>query len=41
MMSRYLLDQAHAAWEQWQLNFENVKTPEEIHAYQKRMRLSF
>ncbi len=41
MMSRYLLDQSDAAWQQWQLNFEDVKTPEEIQAYQERMRPLF
>jgi len=37
MMSRYLLRHARAAWDRWQADFETVRTPEQIAAYQERM----
>ncbi len=41
MMSQYLLGHAQTAWKQWQTDFETVKTPEQIAAYQRNMRARF
>jgi polygalacturonase/dienelactone hydrolase len=41
MMTRFLLGEAEQAWRDWQDAFEAVKTPEEIAAYQKRLRAFF
>jgi len=41
MMTRYLLHHARMAWHDWQARFENIRTPEEIAAYQQRMREVF
>ena len=38
MMRRYLLRQVDAASERWRAEYENRKTPEQIAAYQKRLR---
>ncbi len=41
MMNRYLLGQIEEAWQRWQADYENRKTPEQIAAYQKRLREKF
>jgi len=41
MMSQYLLNHARDAWKQWQTDFETIKTPEQIAAYQRQMRTLF
>ncbi|HNT87095.1 MAG TPA: hypothetical protein PKL84_04440 [Candidatus Hydrogenedentes bacterium] len=41
MMRRYLIGRAYAAWDRWKADFEQVKTPEEIAAYQHRLRAKF
>jgi dienelactone hydrolase len=41
MMSRYLLGQIDQAWQRWQADYENRKTPEQIAAYQKLLREKF
>lgn len=41
MMRHYLIKQAYAAWDRWKSDFETVKTPEEIAAYQQRLRAKF
>jgi len=41
MMNRYLLGQIDQAWQQWQADYESRKTPEQIAAYQKRLRQQF
>ena len=41
MMNRYLLGQIEQAWQRWQADYENRKTPEQIAVYQKRLRDSF
>ena len=41
MMNRYLLGQIEQAWQRWQADYENRKTPEQIAAYQKRLTEKF
>jgi len=41
MMKAYLLRQIDAAWQRWQDDYETRTTPEEIAAYQKRLREKF
>ena len=41
MMSQYLLRQIDEAWERWQQAFDECKTPEQIAAYQQRLRERF
>jgi dienelactone hydrolase len=41
MMSRYLQRQAQPMFEQWRLQYEQRKTPEQIAAYQKNLREQF
>ena len=41
MMRRYWLRQAEQAFQRWQADYENRKTPEQIAAYQKRLREKF
>ena len=41
MMHRYLLRQVDQAAERWKADYEKRKTPEEIAAYQKRLREKF
>ena len=41
MMSRYLLRQAQPGFEQWRQRYEQLKTPEQIAAYQKNLREQF
>lgn len=41
MMSRYLQRQAQPMFEQWRLQYEQRKTPEQIAAYQKSLREQF
>jgi dienelactone hydrolase len=41
MMHRYLMRQAEQALEQWKDRYEKRKTPDEIAAYQKELRLKF
>lgn len=38
MTRQYLLDEVNRAWERWQENYETIKTPEDIAAYQQRLR---
>jgi len=41
MVRRYLLGQIAEAWGRWQKDYEQRKTPEQIAAYQKRLREKF
>jgi len=41
MMSRYLLHQAQPRFEQWKRRYEELKTPEQISAYQQDLREQF
>jgi dienelactone hydrolase len=41
MMARYLQQQAQAHFEQWQKQYERLKTPEQIAVYQKNLREQF
>ena len=41
MMARYLQRQAQQRFEQWRKQYEKLKTPEQIAAYQKRLREQF
>ncbi len=41
MMARYLQQQAQAQFEQWRKRYEELKTPEQIAAYQKNLRAQF
>jgi dienelactone hydrolase len=41
MMARYLQQQAQARFEQWRKRYEELKTPEQIAAYQKNLREEF
>ncbi len=41
MMSRYWLGQAEKAARRWQADYEARKTPDQIAAYQKRLRVEF
>ena len=41
MMKRYLLGQIGQAYKRWQAEYEKRKTPEQIAAYQKRLREKF
>lgn len=41
MMKRYLLRQVDEAWQRWQSEYEKLKTPEQIAAYQQRRRRYF
>ena len=41
MMSHYLLRQIDEAWARWQAEYEKIKSPEEITAYQERVRAYF
>ncbi len=41
MMSQYWLRQAEPAFQRWQKEYETLKTPEQITAYQKRLREKF
>jgi len=41
MMARYLQPQAQARFEQWRKQYEELKTPEQIAAYQKNLREQF
>ena len=41
MMSRYLRRQAGQRFEQWRQRYEELKTPEQIAAYQKNLREKF
>lgn len=38
MLKNYLIEQTKIAYEQWQHNYELIKTPQQITAYQKRLR---
>ena len=41
MMRQYWLHQAEAAFAAWQKEYETLKTPDEIAAYQQRLREKF
>ena len=41
MMARYLQQQAQSQFEQWRKRYEELKTPEQIAAYQKNLREQF
>jgi dienelactone hydrolase len=41
MMARYLQQQAKSRFEQWRQRYEELKTPEQITAYQKNLREKF
>jgi len=41
MMSHYWLDQAEQAFQRWQKQYESLKTPEQVAAYQKRLHEKF
>ncbi len=41
MMSRYLMRQAQPWFEQWKTRYEQLKTPEQVAAYQKNLRERF
>ena len=41
MTKRYLLRQVDAAWTRWRSTYEQLKTPEQVAAYQERLRDRF